>query len=501
MLSSLRAELVKMRHLKLGVLAAAVGAAFSAIVFLIVRGALIRLSHERFSEVPWQNAVIGDTTIFAVLAFPTLVILLTAMSFYPEHRNNMWKQLRVVPMPIQGVYAAKFIVVLALMAIAVITAGLAAMLGWTLIPQSVRSLLPVSNTGVAITLASLASKFFLCLIPVALIQFALSARFSNVLHSVAIGLGFTVTSLLLSGPTTSRWFPYAYPAAVVIAEFGPPPRPVLPDQRTDVEFKLPRRAFGSPAGEKKLILVDESHANRHALGSADNPGTLRWIVAPATDAGIEVKTNSSRITSEILRGTDLLLIAGVPADAPSGTLTTDETSSIVRWIRDGGSLLLLTDHAPYSEAVKGLASELGVQFTGEAVSDAAFADPREPESARLVFSKSNGLLQENDLTKRVSRVITYGGQALSRAGSGTIEILRIPATAMTESGQRLNTFGRGSIDQMIAFPYGTGRVVISGETAVLTAQKKSDGSSIGLGDPWTSNATLAIEVMTWLLRR
>jgi hypothetical protein len=502
MLNSLRAERIKMRHLKLPVLAAGVGMCFSGIIWLILRGALIRSSHETHVEEPWQNGVIGDSTIFAVLAFPTLVILLTALSFYPEHRNDMWKQLRCVPTSINSVYVVKFFFVQALIVLALVTAAASALIGWTLIPIDVRNVLNTSNGEVAGIVISLASQLYICLIPVAAIQFALSARFSNVLYPVAVGVAFTVISLLLSGPSSRLWFPYAYPAGVVISEFGVTPRPVLEDQKTDVEFKLPAGVFGPASGQNKVILVDEAHANRHGIGTAEIPGTLRWIVAPAEASGIDVRANRSVISSQSLSGVSLLVIAGVPATSTGGTVTADEVKSIATWIREGGSLLLLTDHAPYAQALEGLAQELGVRFSLETVSDPAFADPRAPESARLVFNSANGLLAATELTDGVRQVVTYGGQAVSRAATGTISVLSLAPTVMTETGRKLTpVVGGGRLAQMIAFTFGKGRVVVSGETAVLTAQRKEDGSPIGVGDHWTDNAKLAANVVRWLLRQ
>jgi len=43
-------------------------------------------------------------------------------------------------------------------------------------------------------------------------------------------------------------------------------------------------------------------------------------------------------------------------------------------------------------------------------------------------------------------------------------------------------------------------VIVSGETAVFTAQEKADGERIGVADGGTDNARLAIQAMRWLLR-
>src|SRR4029079_13187400 len=94
MLRSIRAELTKMKGSWLPLIAACVGIGFSTLTWLSVRGAVQRLASERRVEMAWENAIVADTTILATLAFPMLIIMITASMFYIEHRNDMWKQLR-----------------------------------------------------------------------------------------------------------------------------------------------------------------------------------------------------------------------------------------------------------------------------------------------------------------------------------------------------------------------------------------------------------------------
>jgi hypothetical protein len=54
--------------------------------------------------------------------------------------------------------------------------------------------------------------------------------------------------------------------------------------------------------------------------------------------------------------------------------------------------------------------------------------------------------------------------------------------------------------QLIAFSVGRGRVVISGETGLFTAQRHGDGSLVGVADRTVDNERLVINVMRWLLR-
>ncbi|HEY0038520.1 MAG TPA: hypothetical protein VGB66_17610, partial [Longimicrobium sp.] len=63
MRASLLAEWRKLRRLHLVLISVACGVAFSALVWMSVKGALVRLANERRVESPWQDGVIGDTTV------------------------------------------------------------------------------------------------------------------------------------------------------------------------------------------------------------------------------------------------------------------------------------------------------------------------------------------------------------------------------------------------------------------------------------------------------
>ena len=120
MLVSLRAEILKMRRLRLWLVAAGVGVALAALIWLSVTSALARFLSERHAETPWQNHVLHVMEGLAgPVALPTLVVIVTALVFYVEHRNHMWKQLRATPQSMLSIYAAKFVVVQAVVALSI----------------------------------------------------------------------------------------------------------------------------------------------------------------------------------------------------------------------------------------------------------------------------------------------------------------------------------------------------------------------------------------------
>ena len=171
-------------------------------------------------------------------------------------------------------------------------------------------------------------------------------------------------------------------------------------------------------------------------------------------------------------------------------------------MRDGGSLLALTDHDPYAEALAPLARALGVELSRGIVADPAHGDARDPRSNRIVFTRADSLVATHPVTDGVRRVITYGGGAVWRAAPGTTRLLALSRTARgSDAPAALDGVPVHHRAQAIAFEYGAGRVVFAGETAVFTAQVKGDGSSIGVGEPLADNARFAANAFRWLLAR
>ncbi|HEX8316764.1 ABC transporter permease [Longimicrobium sp.] len=503
MRASLLAEWRKVRRLHLALVSVACGVAFSALVWMSVRGALVRLANERRVEMRWQDGVIGDTTVLVSLAFPTLVIMITAMVFFVEHRTDMWKQLRALPRPISSVYAAKFLVVQLFVALAVAAALAAGLVGWELMPADAHTVWPVADATVRATLSRLALLTYLALVPASLVQFAVSARFRNVLVPVGVGLLATFACLLMMGPGRNQWLPYAYPGGVVMAEFAAP-RAGGGDHVTDARYRPPAGAFGEVATRPTTILVDEAHGNRHGLGNAAEPGTLRWIVQPAEEARIQVYGLYVAVRPQALADVQLLVVAGATTDLDGkGAFSDAEIRTVQEWVRAGGSLLLLTDHEPFAGRVRRLAEAFGVRSSLDVLADPAHGDPRAPNKVRTVFGAGGVPLGAHPVTTGVGRVITYGGQALARPDPGTTVLLPLAPSARLLTGRPLFPgVPRERQGQLLAFPYGRGRVVVSGETALFTAQRKrSDGTIFGVGDAGTDNARLALNVFSWLLDR
>jgi hypothetical protein len=203
---------------------------------------------------------------------------------------------------------------------------------------------------------------------------------------------------------------------------------------------------------------------------------------------------------------DILVIAnalgaegmGQPG-ASNSAFTDSECDAIRDWISAGGSLLLITDHAPMGAAAQSLAKRLGVSLSTGATSDPAHSSG---DDTSLVFSRENHLLGDHPITRgrddaeRVSKVQTFTGTSL-KGPEGSASILKLGDTAVDLSfgnGASASAAGRA---QGVAFPLGKGRVVVMGEAAELSAQLVGT-EKFGMNVPGIDNRQMALNIMHWL---
>jgi hypothetical protein len=258
------------------------------------------------------------------------------------------------------------------------------------------------------------------------------------------------------------------------------------------------------------IGIDGAHRNFHTMDGrykpfADLMASDGYAVsaAPAFQAGS-------------LKTIDILVIANAMGESRDGVIGSafmpEECDAVRDWVRGGGSLMLIADHAPWGDASVDLARRFNVEMGRGFVMDLKHADGN---PTRLVFSLENGLLGEHAIVRgrshaeRVHKVIAFTGQSLSVPANATV-LLRISNDA-TESfdpedqrkieaglpaGSKLEGRAQG-----IAMRFGRGRVAVFGEAAMFSAQVATmNGQSfkVGMNVPGTDDRQFALNVVRWL---
>ncbi len=170
------------------------------------------------------------------------------------------------------------------------------------------------------------------------------------------------------------------------------------------------------------------------------------------------------------------------------TFTGEEIDALHDWVSAGGSLLVFSEHAPFDQAINPLLQRFGMSSSVGTVVDPENYDKTLGRSGWIVFSRENGLLNEEhpitrgrNKSEAIGSVMTFGGSALN--GEGFANLLRLSATAENrEHPTGVGPIGMGD-SQALAGSVGDGKIVALGDSNGFTAMnfKAEDGSSQSAG--------------------
>ena len=202
------------------------------------------------------------------------------------------------------------------------------------------------------------------------------------------------------------------------------------DPNFDVNVAKPAYTDSHPR-----VLIDEAHRNFHTAG-----GRYKPFAELATSDGCKVVPNRAKFSKESLEACDILVIANALVAASKGerdganpAFTDIECEVLRQWVEGGGSLLLITDHAPMGSAAECLAKKFGVAMSKGATTDEA--NCAEGRLASLMFTQANKLLADHPITRgrneseRISRVRTFTGQSL-KGSPRSLPIMKLADTAV-----------------------------------------------------------------------
>ncbi len=313
----------------------------------------------------------------------------------------------------------------------------------------------------------------------------------------------------------------------------------IADPNFDAKVAHPAYAKNGPK-----VLFDEAHNNFHTAS-----GRYKPFADLITNDGYRVTPNRQKFSAATLKGYDILVISnalGAPRmnmpDASSPAFTDAECDAVRDWVKTGGSLLLIADHAPMGAANQILAQRFGVNMRSAYTSDSANYDKETGNQGFIVFTRDNGLLMDHSITKgrdaseRINRVITFTGQSI-KGPDGSAVLLKLadtakdvppPSQADIQAAIERARQGAGSQvppgmnlppgstavrvqfpenagisaagrAQGIAFSFGQGRLVVLGEAAMLSAQIAGpNGMKFGMNRPGIDNRQLALNIVHWL---
>jgi hypothetical protein len=267
-----------------------------------------------------------------------------------------------------------------------------------------------------------------------------------------------------------------------------------------------------------VVVVDEAHANFHTMG-----GRYKPFADVLRADGYQVAAGTQTFTKASLASARVLVISNALGSSinesnvgnPPAAFTDAECDAVRDWVRGGGSLLLIADHSPFGATAATMAARFGVEMGKGYVWTVEGNNP-EPTTT-IAYSRENKSLGDHAITRGVTRVVAFTGQSLS-VPAGATALLKL-STAYESAGVNAQsdvaafregkpTTARGVANraQAIAFDYGKGRVVMTGEAAMFSAQVirftdpqgRTTESKMGMNVPGNDNQQFLVNILRWL---
>lgn len=253
------------------------------------------------------------------------------------------------------------------------------------------------------------------------------------------------------------------------------------------------------------VLFDEAHNNFHT-----SHGRYKPFVDLITSDGYNVMGNLKPFTRSSLETFKILIIVNAlgaeemdEKGAEKSAFTEEECDAVRDWVKRGGSLLLIADHAPFGGAAESLAKRFGIEMSKGFVIDAAHSLDGSPSI--LTFTRENKLMLDHPITRgrndseKVDRIVAFTGQALKVAEPNAV-FLKLGEGARDKADRTAEeSVAVGGQAQGLALKFGKGRVVALGEAAMLSAQVAGPNRTpMGMNVPGNDNRQLALNIMHWL---
>ena len=209
MFAMLSVEIRKLNRSLAAVLAIAAPSLIAVFAFfMVLRGT---------APQPWEMWMVSATAIWSYFMLPMSVTALTALVAHMEHGPKSWDHLRSLPLPRWRLYAAKAVMVLAVVAIMSV---LTLVLTWgaVTLATAIKPELTPSGPLEMGRYAATMGKVFLAAILMIAIQLWIALRFSSFVPALAVGIGGTFFSVVATAAKQGVFFPWQMPVNMLATE-------------------------------------------------------------------------------------------------------------------------------------------------------------------------------------------------------------------------------------------------------------------------------------------
>ena len=265
-----------------------------------------------------------------------------------------------------------------------------------------------------------------------------------------------------------------------------------------------------------VVLYDEGHLNTHTATDGYKP-----FADLVRNDGYEWTTSRSTFTKAMLESVSILIVVlprGSNDSNDNPAFSNEECSTVAEWVRQGGSLLLITDHWPYGASAATLGKQFQIEMSAGMTEDPKHCDDELGDS-HIVFAKDNGLLGTHPITlgrtkaEQLNRVLTFTGQSI-QGPEDAFPFLRLSDNAI-DRPPTIPVVKRNGGNVQVEMQYGSplpaknkaqglalevekGRIVVLAEAGMLRAKRERNGMLVGMNRLDYDNRQLALNIMHWL---
>ena len=255
------------------------------------------------------------------------------------------------------------------------------------------------------------------------------------------------------------------------------------------------------------IHVDAAHNNYHTASDRFAP-----FSRVLQNDGYKISENKTPFNSSAMADIHLLVISNALNEINLGNwsnpcpsaFTESEILVLKNWVSNGGKLLLIADHMPFSGAAQKLASAFGFDLCN------CFAMDNRRRTAEL-FMRSDSTLIPSELTdggsayQKVDSIFTFTGSAF-KIPAEAIPIIKLKNYSLLSPSQAWQFTDDTPYEQSenyfqaAALKFGKGKIVLMGEAAMFTAQLAGN-QKIGMNSPNAKyNVQLLRNTISWLVK-
>jgi hypothetical protein len=262
-----------------------------------------------------------------------------------------------------------------------------------------------------------------------------------------------------------------------------------------------------PAYTKKgpRVLFDEAHNNFHTAS-----GRYKPFADLITSDGYQITPNKEKFSAQLLKDFDILVISnalGAPLmaqpEASKPAFTDAECDAVRDWVKGGGALLLIADHAPMGSANQILGDRFGVNMSKMFTADDQNYEKESNNRGFIIYTRESGRLADHAITRgrndaeRINKIIAFTGQSL-KGPPDSFAFMKLADSAVDTMPNTTPVSAAGRA-QGLVMKLGKGRVVVLGEAAMLSAQLAGPNRMpFGMNRPGIDNRQLALNILHWL---